>query len=105
MPNLTEILDRIQAEADAATKGEWKEDGDGVTVGEDAIASCFQRAADVRFTAHARTNVPRLVAAMRVLVEAVERMSRESMDETMGLVADETLGEAQAILEGRDDVS
>ncbi|MEN6533165.1 MAG: hypothetical protein ABFD89_05840 [Bryobacteraceae bacterium] len=119
MADITDILDRIQAEADAATKGPWTRspvsgvvgslveawDGGLPSVNVAAVLPAPACADNADLIAHARANVPRLVAAMRVLVEAVERMSRESMDETMGLVADETLGEAQAILEGRDDVS
>lgn len=74
-------LDEIEARADAATKGPWRADGyevETVTPAdvdrfdhmEEMVTSCDLRKADAEFIAHARTDVPKLIAALRA-VEAV----------------------------------
>ena len=70
-------LDEIQARADAATDGPWEGDyghfGTGIVAGRvrtgpNVIGSMW-RPSDGTFTAHARTDVPRLVAALRAVLD------------------------------------
>ena len=75
----TRILDEIQARADAATEGPWTwaarttADGDEWAVfdgGDSALAANRDGwAPDAAFIAAARTDVPRLVAALRAVLE------------------------------------
>lgn len=78
-PDPTRILDEIQARADAATEGPWTwaahttADGDEWAVfdgGDSALAANRDGwAPDAAFIAAARTDVPRLVAALRAVLE------------------------------------
>ena len=106
MADITDILDRIQAEADAATKGPWTRspvsgvvgslveawDGGLPSVNVAAVLPAPACADNADLIAHARANVPRLVAALRVAL-AKGHFQFEDRDLL------------QAILEGRDDVS
>ena len=79
----TRILDEIQARADAATEGPWTwaahttADGDEWAVfdgGDSAIAANRDGwAPDAAFIAAARTDLPRLVAALRAVLEVHRR--------------------------------
>ena len=116
MADITDILDRIQAEADAATKGPWTRspvsgvvgslveawDGGFPSVNVAAVLPAPACADNADLIAHARANVPRLVAALRVSVDTL----RHYREATYGYAAAmEAEKEIQAILEGRDDVS
>ena len=80
---MTDYLDEIQARADAATDGPWTVyvNEHGPWVGKDGGAEIGddpeQDRADAEFSAHARTDVPRLVAALR----AVEALPQRPWDE------------------------
>lgn len=79
------LLDEIAARADAATEGPWRALGTGAAGGDhwyicddgEAIASISaqdginedQREPDAEFIAHAREDVPKLVAALRAIEE------------------------------------
>lgn len=83
-PDLTALLDEIQGRADAATKGTWDyvvlDDGrawvDMAGVDGHALAMHgFGR--NAAFIADARTTVPALVAALRAVLDAMDRWSTE----------------------------
>ena len=82
MAKLTDLLDDIEARAEAATPGPWVEEDKGAsalvvegTEGYSADGSCRAVAEEVylakdrAFIAHARTDVPQLVAALRAVRE------------------------------------
>lgn len=70
-------LEAIKARAAAATKGPWRADPGGcapyVDAPSDDIATNVYEMDDARFIAHAREDVPRLVAAL----EAVEALCKD----------------------------
>ena len=84
MPDLTDLLDEIQDRADRATEGPWSwashvtVDGDSWAVfdGSDhALASNRDGwGADASFIAHAREDVPRLVAALRGVLRQADAL-------------------------------
>lgn len=73
---MTDYLDEIQARADAATGGPWEHVGSYGRIVSGHVQVCRAygddgtATPDAEFIAHARTDVPRLVAALRA-VEAV----------------------------------
>jgi len=97
MPDATAILAGMKATCEAATKGPWDEDGNGVTAGDDAVACCIERSADMRFIAAARTGWPATIRALEVARTCIE--VSDDIDKK------HWLDEIDAILEGRDDVS
>ena len=84
MPDLTDLLDEIQDRADRATGGPWSwasrvtVDGDSWAVfdgGDHALASNSDGwSADASFIAHARDDVPRLVAALRGVLRQADAL-------------------------------
>ena len=85
----TDRLNEIEARANAATEGPWFVSDDAVWVdrGEgnaDGITGplapwCFGEA---DFIAHARTDVPALVAALRAVMEAIDKRGKQ-LQETL----------------------
>lgn len=75
---MTDYLDEIQARADAATPGPWEHVGSYGRIVSGPVQVCRAygddgtATPDAAFIAHARTDVPRLVAALRA-VEALHR--------------------------------
>lgn len=73
---MTDYLDEIQARADAATDGPWEHVGSYGRIVSGPVQVCRaygddgKATPDAPFIAHARTDVPRLVAALRA-VEAL----------------------------------
>ena len=71
------LLDEIEARANAATGGRWAEDGDGDIIarfgqgGGLRIADFVAWPKDRRFIVHSRTDVPRLVAALRLALAEI----------------------------------
>lgn len=74
-------LDEIQARADAATRGPWSiwrsgtdypqsvvANDDGLSLVAETFTGPQHPAADAEFIAHARTDVPALVAALRLVL-------------------------------------
>ena len=102
MPDATAILAQMKATCEAATKGPWDEDGDGVTAGDDAVACCIERSADMRFIAAARTGWPRAIRALEVAREALDRIVAETRTEADFITAGRAKMKIDAILEGRD---
>ena len=84
MSDLTDLLDEIQDRADEAADGPWywasrmTVDGDSWTVfdgGDHALASNSDGwCADAGFIAHAREDVPRLVAALRGVLRQADAL-------------------------------
>lgn len=84
MPDLTDLLDEIQARADRATDGPWSwashvtVDGDPWAVFDEsdhALASNRDGwAADAEFIAHAREDAPRMVAALRGVLRQADAL-------------------------------
>ena len=85
-------LDQIEARANAATKGPWATYRDGIAspafVNAPSTAVCEiqsdsfvrepdQGDADGSFIAHARTDVPALVAALRAVMEEIDKRGRQ----------------------------
>ena len=71
MTDPREALARIRAQADAATEGPWEASMDRVEHTGDseyAVAYDVAREEDVEFIAHARTDVPALVEALRAVL-------------------------------------
>ncbi|WP_430754636.1 hypothetical protein [Micrococcus luteus] len=65
-------LNEIEARANAATEGPWEASMDRVEHAGDseyAVAYDVAREEDAEFIAHARTDVPALVAALRAVLE------------------------------------
>ena len=72
-------LDEIEARANAATEGPWEADGSAHVLTADNTPTFVARCADpggsdagvpdAEFIAHARTDVPALVAALRAVLE------------------------------------
>ncbi len=82
-------LDAIEARAEAATPGPWREPKNGLGLGWTifpknskgwSIATC-DSGTDADFIAHARTDVPALVAELRVAREVVEAACQLVADE------------------------
>lgn len=81
-------LDEIEARANAATEGPWNADGfaDGDTISLDvyapgaahAVARDIRSHSDADFIAHARTDVPALVGALRAVLAALPEPSDEN---------------------------
>lgn len=76
----TRILDEIQARADAATEGPWEAATSEATMNDRSeyriglpsrpqVFRASMRSADAAFIAAARTDLPRLVAALRAVLE------------------------------------
>lgn len=79
-----EYLDAIEARATAATAGPWHwGDGDmchmaGNTIGPEInhVAAYAESPGDAEFIAHARTDVPALVAALRAVLGVEQDLAR-----------------------------
>lgn len=111
-------LDEMQARCDAATPGPWKlkpvddhkriifgPNGNswGTDVGEidsdDADYDEAMRTAE--FVSHARTDMPRLIAALRVAMEALDGIESGANSFPPHRSAREALARVAAILEGK----
>lgn len=78
---ILEKLDEMQARCDKATPGPWRADWKGTNHFELTSASSpywlvrpeqgFERGEDLEFVAHSRTDLPRLLAALRVAVDGL----------------------------------
>lgn len=97
MPTLPDLLSEIKKRADEATPGEWIEHSAGLIReknGDCDIArvydhSSFRNGAvetNSKFIAHSRTDVPRLVAALKLAIGAMEENAYQ--DEYMQFEAD-----------------
>ena len=85
MNELTTLLQSIKERADRATEGDWQHDLNGFIAiatddgewGETLLMTprdpTEQNKRDADFAAKARTDVPRLVEAVRVLAEEIEK--------------------------------
>ena len=82
---MTDYLDEIQARADAATDGPWEHVGSYGRIVSGPVQVCRaygddgKATPDAPFIAHARTDIPRLVAALRA-VEALVAPYRSRAD-------------------------
>jgi len=111
---LNETLEEIEARANAATEGPWHHDGqftpDDVSVwsgtgpsakflgniGERVISAIGvvmdTELADAEFIAHARTDVPKLLAMLRLAIEQRDTAYTCSWDKDLGsMIADDDL--------------
>lgn len=79
-------LDAIEARANAATPGPWDEPGFS------ALDAC-----DARFVAHARTDVPRLIAEVRRLQSENARQAL-LLDEASATVRCDECGEPASLI-------
>ena len=111
MPDANEILSNWEAACEAATEPPWHVIEDGTRdlwADEDYVFDGQGKyrhpmgITNLEFAAQARTGWPATIRALMAAVHGLSRISGESNDETMGLVADDSLAEIQAILEGRD---
>lgn len=69
-------LSEIEARTNAATEGPWMPNTRGVGCQQGHLLSALESpnwSADVTFTAHARTDVPDMAAALRAVLEMHER--------------------------------
>ena len=93
-------LDAIKARAEAATEGPWRVISDyipgvieveGPTARNDYVAELSADKADLEFIAHARTDIPALVAALEAVLELHQR---NRYDECIECLSTDEYGEA-----------
>lgn len=88
--SITDRLDEIQGRADAATHGPWERDNDYDIMGRrpglspdpelDPVIGHLERDEDDEFIAHARADVPALVAALRAVLDLHKPVEVEPSD-------------------------